>query len=59
MKQMGRPKKETEAVNVRLPVETISKLDGFRKEEDDLPTRPEMVRRILDRWIEHTSKADD
>ncbi len=50
MTKMGRPRKETEAVTVRLPVEMLKKLDDARRAEDDLPTRPEMIRRILDGW---------
>ncbi|PFG63909.1 ribbon-helix-helix CopG family protein [Thioclava sp. ES.031] len=47
-KKMGRPRTDTEAVTVRLPRETIRALDELRKLEEDLPTRPEMIRRILD-----------
>ncbi|NHW17229.1 hypothetical protein HA071_25515 [Escherichia coli] len=52
MKKMGRPRKETEQLSMRLPVETIAAIDDARKEEDDLPTRPEMVRRIIADWLE-------
>ena len=52
MKKMGRPRKETEQLSLRLPVETIAVLDQARKEEEDLPTRPEMVRRIIADWLE-------
>jgi len=50
MTKMGRPRKETEAVTVRLPVEMLAKLDDARRTEEDLPTRPEMIRRILEAW---------
>ena len=50
MKKLGRPAKETEAVNVRLEMDMLKKLDDARRAEDDLPTRPEMIRRILDAW---------
>ena len=51
MKKIGRPKKDTEQVTVRLLVETIDAIDGARKEQDDLPSRPEMIRRMIDDWL--------
>lgn len=50
MKKMGRPAKETEAVNVRLELHMLKKIDDARRLEEDLPTRPEMIRRILEAW---------
>lgn len=50
-KSRGRPKVDTEAVNLRLPRDLIVKLDDFRRGEADLPTRPEAVRRILMIWF--------
>lgn len=49
---MGRPSKDTQPITLRLPVETIAVLDEARKEEDDIPTRPEMLRRIIAEWLE-------
>jgi len=46
-KKMGRPKLDTEAVTLRLPREMIETLDERRRLEPDLPTRPEMIRRLL------------
>ncbi len=51
MKKIGRPAKDTEQVTVRLPVETIKAIDEQRKKQDDLPSRPEMIRRMLDDWL--------
>ncbi|MDO6615926.1 MULTISPECIES: ribbon-helix-helix protein, CopG family [Pacificibacter] len=56
-KKMGRPKLDTEALTVRLPREMIEAIDNRRREEDDLPTRPEMIRRVLAQWLEATDKA--
>lgn len=53
---MAPPKKNTEAINLRLPVELISEIDDRRRVETDLPTRPEMIRRALVQWIELTKK---
>lgn len=43
----GRPKKDTEPVTLRLPRRMIDALDDLRRVEPDLPTRPEMIRRLL------------
>jgi len=48
---MAPPKKDTEALTLRLPRELISQLDEIRRNEDDIPTRPEMIRRILSDWL--------
>lgn len=51
-KKMGRPKLDTEAVTLRLPREMIEALDERRRLETDLPTRPEMIRRLLAEALE-------
>nr|WP_155046214.1 ribbon-helix-helix domain-containing protein [Paracoccus shanxieyensis] len=48
------PKKDTEAINLRLPRELIEAIDDRRRVEPDLPTRPEMIRRALVQWLEMT-----
>jgi Arc/MetJ-type ribon-helix-helix transcriptional regulator len=50
----GRPRVDTEPVNLRLSREMIQALDERRKLEDDLPSRPEMIRRALAQWLEGT-----
>ena len=47
-KKRGRPSVDTEAVNVRMSVETLSRLDNWRRQEDDLPSRPEAIRRLVE-----------
>jgi hypothetical protein len=47
MKNIGRPKSDTEAITLRLPRNLIEQLDDLRREQKDIPTRPEMIRRIL------------
>lgn len=44
---MAPPKKDTEALTVRVSREMIEAIDNRRREEPDLPTRPEMIRRML------------
>lgn len=51
---MAPPKKDTEALTVRLPRELIEAIDDRRRLEKDLPTRPEMIRRALAEWLELT-----
>lgn len=43
----GRPPVESEAINLRLVKDVLVALDAFRKDEHDLPNRPEGVRRLL------------
>lgn len=52
----GRPRLDTEPVNLRLPRGTIEAIDNMRREEADLPSRPEMIRRLLEQVI---GKRDD
>ncbi|MFC3059949.1 ribbon-helix-helix protein, CopG family [Paenirhodobacter populi] len=52
---MAPPKKDTEAINLRLPRELIAAIDDRRRVEKDLPTRPEMIRRALVQWLEMTA----
>lgn len=49
---MAPPKKDTEALTLRLQRDLISLIDEARRQEEDIPTRPEMIRRILDAWSE-------
>jgi hypothetical protein len=44
---MAPPKKNTEPLTLRLPSEILTALDDLRRGIDDLPTRPEMIRRLL------------
>lgn len=49
---MAPPKKDTEALTLRLGREMIEAIDSLRRDQPDIPTRPEMIRRILQAWIE-------
>jgi AMMECR1 domain-containing protein len=44
----GRPSVDTEAVNVRMTVETLGTIDNWRRQQDDLPGRPEAIRRLVE-----------
>lgn len=56
---MAPPKKDTEAINLRLPRDLIEAIDDRRRIESDLPTRPEMIRRALVQWLELTAPTAD
>lgn len=51
---MAPPKKDTEALTVRLSRDLIDAIDDRRRLKKDLPTRPEMIRRALVEWLELT-----
>lgn len=44
----GRPAVDTEAINVRLERAAITKLDNWRRDQPDLPNRPEAIRRLIE-----------
>ncbi|WP_110815681.1 ribbon-helix-helix protein, CopG family [Pseudoroseicyclus aestuarii] len=54
---MAPPKKDTEAVTLRLPRDLIDAIDSRRRHEADIPTRPEMVRRALIAWLGMTGEG--
>jgi hypothetical protein len=43
----GRPKVDTEPVMVRLPALLLAVIDEFRREQQDIPSRPEAIRLLL------------
>jgi hypothetical protein len=43
----GRPRVDATPIMVRLPPTQVAALDDWRRNETDLPTRPEAIRRIL------------
>ena len=54
---MAPPKKDTEALTLRLPRELIEAIDDRRRIEPDLPTRPEMIRRALAQRLALTASS--
>jgi hypothetical protein len=57
MTKMGRPRTETEALTLRLSKDMLKIIDDARREEEDLPTRPEMIRRVLEAWSVNKAAA--
>ena len=43
----GRPPVDTVAVMVRIPAEMVAAIDKLRRQQEDPPTRPEMIRRLV------------
>jgi hypothetical protein len=39
---------ESEAVNVRLTTPALKGIDDWRRNQDDLPGRPEAIRRLVE-----------
>ena len=42
-------------VLVRLPDDLMKRIDALRRAEDDPPTRPAMIRRILAEWMDQNA----
>lgn len=57
MTKFGRPKVNTSAVTLRLHADMLQAVDDVRRNEADIPTRPEMIRRIIADWLEKNSQA--
>lgn len=50
-KNRGRPVAETEPVLVRMHTDVIKRIDELRREAPDLPSRPEVVRRLVEKAL--------
>jgi hypothetical protein len=46
--KIGRPSVDSEAVNVRMTREILEIIDNWRRVQDDLPGRPEAIRRLVE-----------
>lgn len=57
MAKLGRPKKDTKPMSLRMEAEFFDRIDDLRRQEPDLPSPPEMVRRILAREFERQDMA--
>jgi len=59
MTQRGRPKTDTSAIMVRVNKSMLDALDAECEKRPDVPTRPEMIRRIIADWLEQKSQAEE
>lgn len=48
---MGRPPVDSEAVNVRFERAALDAIDDFRRSQSDLPSRPEAIRRLVEKGL--------
>lgn len=55
MPRTGRPKIHSEPVTVRVPADLLEQIDNLRRVEQDVPNRPEMIRRLVIKGIEQKS----
>ena len=44
----GRPPVASEAINVRMAKPALEIMDDWRRQQDDLPSRPEAIRRLVE-----------
>lgn len=51
-KPKGRPSVDSEAINVRMERDMIDRLDDFRRGEKDMPSRPEAIRRLVEKGLD-------
>lgn len=51
MAKIGRPPVDTEPVTIRMDREMLRVIDDYRREQADLPSRPEVVRRVMGEWL--------
>lgn len=51
MAKMGRPPTDTEPVTIRMEREMLIAIDDYRRQQEDLPSRPEVVRRVMNEWL--------
>lgn len=58
-KKMGRPQVDTEPVTIRMSRDMIKAIDDYRRTQEDLPTRPEVIRRVLAAWLETVEAGKD
>jgi hypothetical protein len=52
----GRPPVESEAVTVRMTTDALRTLDDWRRKQDDLPGRPEAIRRLVEIGLKGKAK---
>ncbi|MTW19446.1 hypothetical protein GJ689_24960 [Rhodoplanes serenus] len=47
----GRPPVDTEGMTVRVHRNVLDALEAYRREQDEIPSRPEAVRQIVIDWL--------
>jgi metal-responsive CopG/Arc/MetJ family transcriptional regulator len=54
-RRIGRPPVDTEALTVRMAVAVLKEIDNWRRRQEDLPGRPEAVRRLVEQALRENS----
>jgi len=54
-KKVGRPRANTQAVNVRLPVILLDEIDKWRAEQRPIPSRPLAIRCFIEAAFQSSS----
>lgn len=50
-KPKGRPSIDSEPVNVRIERSMLERIDAWRRDVPDLPSRPEAIRRLVEKGL--------
>lgn len=50
--KIGRPPVDTEQVGIRFSVETLRRIDDWRREQPDMPIRTEAIRRLVEKALD-------
>lgn len=58
-RKMGRPSVDTHPVTIRMTSEMIAAMDDARRQISDLPTRPELIRRVMAEWLAQKGHLPD
>lgn len=56
---MAPPRKDTIPLTLRVSAHMVAALDDRRRQEPDLPTRPEIIRRLLQVALELPEDDED
>lgn len=56
MAKIGRPEVDTEPVTIRMQRDMIKAIDNYRRTQEDLPSRPEVIRRVMAEFLEGLHK---
>jgi len=57
-KQMGQPPVGSKPITVKVPPPQLARLKAWVKRQPDKPTLPEALRRLTDKSMDCTEKAD-
>jgi hypothetical protein len=55
----GRPPVDTEAVNLRLPRDTLDAVEDMRRQLEKIPSRPEAIRQLIDQALAMAKIRDE